>query len=458
MYKFSFYVDGAVAEEVFGSQQVKKDFLPGWDGSSEPDTRKGVPVTHMVIGRTEAQDIAYFLDFVRKEEPDFYPELLVIDKSDMEAKGAKMFAKEHNLNIKIFICFFHSAQAIFLRRWLTTSKNRFPQEDVDDLMKMIRMLHHAKSAKEYLELKDLFLRWISKNEWFTCFWAERWQRCYVPRIHDFVFFTNNYIESWQRILKTLALRNKKNRRLESLHKFHPRQGNVGRHLYNIINQGFFKQERIPRTVQRKQRTEPTRLVHIQIGRPRKNIQAEMQATAALNGVEYLKRLLENYEVNSSSSSPSPPPPPPSPPLPSPPAALSSSFSSSPSPSSSSFSSSSSSSFFFFFFSKKKKKKKQITSNSCSTFCVVIYSSFSHSSCISPTAIDAVLCFSFQRRYAEVPVLPCKRRRTLAILSTWSNYVLHCKRSTLTKLYQTITRNLSIRATTRRGNDSSFITN
>eukprot|EP00808_Paulinella_micropora_P002980 g12113.t1 len=139
------------------------------------DTRKGVPVTHMVIGRTEAQDIVDFLDFVRKEEPDFYPELLVIDKCDMhmEAKDAEMFAKKHNLNIKIFICFFHSAQAIrryalalgcmcnicaYCNRWLTTSNNRFPQEDVDDVMKMIRKLHHAKSAREYLELKDLFLQ------------------------------------------------------------------------------------------------------------------------------------------------------------------------------------------------------------------------------------------------------------------------------------------------------------
>eukprot|EP00808_Paulinella_micropora_P028109 g8119.t1 len=68
------------------------------------DTRKEVPIAHMVIGRTEAQDIADFLDFVRKEEPDFYPELLAIDKCDMEAKDLHLFLSFCPSNTQVCSC------------------------------------------------------------------------------------------------------------------------------------------------------------------------------------------------------------------------------------------------------------------------------------------------------------------------------------------------------------------
>eukprot|EP00808_Paulinella_micropora_P019750 g8962.t1 len=57
-----------------------------------------------------------------------------------------------------------------------------------------------------------------EKEWFTGFWSARWQKSNVPRdIKDFLFYTNNFIEAWHKVLKTLALRNKKNKRLDLLH-------------------------------------------------------------------------------------------------------------------------------------------------------------------------------------------------------------------------------------------------
>eukprot|EP00808_Paulinella_micropora_P016741 g83097.t1 len=35
-------------------------------------------------------------------------------------------------------------------------------------------------------------------------WRRAWQRCYIPRnIRDFIYFTNNYLESWHNVLKSL---------------------------------------------------------------------------------------------------------------------------------------------------------------------------------------------------------------------------------------------------------------
>eukprot|EP00808_Paulinella_micropora_P012146 g5524.t1 len=57
------------------------------------------------------------------------PVFVVIDKALCEAQGIELFAALSGMAITIFVCFFHTLQAI--RRWLTTSKNKFPQDKVE---------------------------------------------------------------------------------------------------------------------------------------------------------------------------------------------------------------------------------------------------------------------------------------------------------------------------------------
>jgi hypothetical protein len=55
-----------------------------------------------------------------------------------------------------------------------------------------------------------------REEWLCGDNEQMWSRAFVPRIQEHACFTNNFIEAWHKLLKSKALQNKNNRRLDLL--------------------------------------------------------------------------------------------------------------------------------------------------------------------------------------------------------------------------------------------------
>eukprot|EP00808_Paulinella_micropora_P026052 g38543.t1 len=152
----------------------------------------------MCIGRYTSQDVCGFFKFVWNLERAWMQVFVVIGKALCEAQGIELFAALSDMAITIFVCFFHTLQAIcrylhfimlnaynmnFCIMWLTTSKNKFPQDKVELAILSISKMHYATTTKEYQNMLSTFRKWVGathkgflaymEKEWFTGFWSAR---------------------------------------------------------------------------------------------------------------------------------------------------------------------------------------------------------------------------------------------------------------------------------------------
>eukprot|EP00808_Paulinella_micropora_P012817 g4646.t1 len=142
-------------------------------------TMKAIPIAHMCMGRYTSQDICDFFKFVWNLERAWMQVFVVIDKALCEAQGIELFAGAEwhgNNNFCLFLS------------------------------------HVASNSQEMGRCNTQRVPCVYG------FWSARWKMCNIPHdIKDFLFYTNNFIEAWHKVLKTLALRNKKNKCLDLFH-------------------------------------------------------------------------------------------------------------------------------------------------------------------------------------------------------------------------------------------------
>jgi hypothetical protein len=189
-----------------------------------PVTMRGIPIAHMVLGRSVAADLRDFLIFILAQRPSWKPQLFLIDKDLTEFNGINLFADASSLRVKLFICFFHVKQAI--QRWMVLSKHGVPEDIRDQVLSSISLLHYAETPEVFEERAAVFLNWLQgrhpglfkyfKEEWFCDGFRTMWSRCFISMTGDTIAFTNNFIEAWHKLLKTKGFKNKRNRRLDVL--------------------------------------------------------------------------------------------------------------------------------------------------------------------------------------------------------------------------------------------------
>ena len=189
-----------------------------------PMTMRGIPIAHMILGRCTEADLTDLLNMLLGIRPDWKPALFIIDKDLTEFAGIQTFLKKNGIKGQVFICFFHTKQALL--RWMSASKNGVSEEIRDQVMAGFSQLHFAKTKDEFMAKQAIFRVWVEKvhpalgaylkENWFSKRFISLWSRCFVEMTGDFVVFTNNYIESWHKLFKYKALGGKHNRRLDDL--------------------------------------------------------------------------------------------------------------------------------------------------------------------------------------------------------------------------------------------------
>ena len=189
-----------------------------------PDTMRGIPIGHYLAARSTASDLKEALNFFKGKVPDWTPRLVIVDKDLTEHNGISMFATQWGIQLIIFLCYFHVKQAI--DRWMKLSVNHVPVLLRDTVQSSVAAMHFANTEAEFTTLKSEFLSWADvkhkglaayfRKEWFSVRFNKMWSRAFVTQIGDYVTFVNNYIESWHKLLKSIALGNKHNRRLDHL--------------------------------------------------------------------------------------------------------------------------------------------------------------------------------------------------------------------------------------------------
>jgi hypothetical protein len=213
-----FNIDGTGQVNQYGYQLVTLMLI-------NPRTSRGIPVAHMLVGRLTARDLQDFLTFVKTIAPAWTPRLGVLDKDMTEYKGIQDFADDFDLDITLFVCFFHVLQAV--QRWCKTSANGVPAGIVPAVMAAMSLMHYANTEADFMELRNTLLAFLVgqnatklifylRANWFTGPFAWMWQRCYVPHIAELMTYTNNYLESWHKLIKVTLLGGKRNKRLDRL--------------------------------------------------------------------------------------------------------------------------------------------------------------------------------------------------------------------------------------------------
>ena len=206
-----------------------------------PLTMRGIPIVHMLAARSSAKDLTDMLAYVKAKVPTWNPKLVIIDKDLSEYNGINEFACKFNVSLIIFLCYFHVKQAI--ERWMKLAVNKVPVMFRDTVHSSIAAMHFAATEAEFYKLKDQFLCWAEqkhkglwmymKTEWFSDRFLKMWSRAFVPQLGDYVSFVNNFIEAWHKLLKSIALVNKHNRRLDQL--IHVLIVNMEKLLYRALH-------------------------------------------------------------------------------------------------------------------------------------------------------------------------------------------------------------------------------
>jgi len=106
------------------------------------------------------------------------------------------------------------------RRWLRDSSHHVSNEIKDIVMKYMRKCHYAQNVNDFnnhynnlisiLNEKDAanIIAYLNTNWFHTSPFAKLWSQAYVQRLSDpITSFTNNFIESWHKLLKDKALGN-----------------------------------------------------------------------------------------------------------------------------------------------------------------------------------------------------------------------------------------------------------
>lgn len=193
-----------------------------------PSTRRGCPIAHCISASKTADVTAEFLSFIKKNIAGFCMEQIIMDKDEACLNGVRKFEKAEGLPpINIFLCYFHMLQAV--RRWLRDGSHNVNAQTQRFVITSMQNCHKAttvaKFDEEYKKLKDLLtkqgalllLKYLDTNWFVQSPFAKLWSKAHVPRLSDpITSYTNNFIESWHKLLKDYALESKKNKRIGNL--------------------------------------------------------------------------------------------------------------------------------------------------------------------------------------------------------------------------------------------------
>ena len=171
----------------------------------------------LLAGAVDKDTVLRLLEFLKSRHGDWAPTAAVIDKSEAERNALRAFANNHDLLLEIRLCLFHIKQAV--ERWMRKSKNKVPEHLRPLVLTAMSMLHHTLNKTTYNERKAAFLSAMSRQHvglylylqehWFCQDWEPLWTKCLFRRHRFHSYYTNNYIESWHKLVKAFLLKNKK---------------------------------------------------------------------------------------------------------------------------------------------------------------------------------------------------------------------------------------------------------
>jgi hypothetical protein len=187
----------------------------------------------MLSSSPDEKALLQFLKFVEKVCLVFAPKTVVIDKCLSELNALSQFKS----NIAVILCWFHVKQA--LERWFV--KN-IANEHHAIVLSSFPKLHYCTKVDDFEDLASCLLRYAKSvalkpqhvayapgdeecnsfedyltTYWFSDPWKQTWSLAFFARVGDITMsFTNNFLESWHRILKSTALGDTANRRVDTL--------------------------------------------------------------------------------------------------------------------------------------------------------------------------------------------------------------------------------------------------
>jgi hypothetical protein len=165
------------------------------------DHLQGIPVSHMI---SSSEVTGVYRQFLISTFPKECPTTVVVDKSDAEIAAILDFATICEQDVRPRVCFFHITQAI--SRWLTSQGGGSHLKSY--VLTAIRTIRGSLTRTSFETQRQILLKNLSntdandtaaylEEEWFSCadLWVEAYQR------HGDQIRTNNYIESFHRVLK-----------------------------------------------------------------------------------------------------------------------------------------------------------------------------------------------------------------------------------------------------------------